>query len=59
MILIFQLPSGQPDEGYAASGAPVHAVSVTYSRVSASQRRTKNSSQRTYSKQDGQDLWKT
>ncbi|KAE9292493.1 hypothetical protein PF008_g25049 [Phytophthora fragariae] len=58
-ILIFQLPSGQPDEGQAASGAPVHAVSVTSSRVSASQRRMKNHSQRTDSKQDGQGLWKT
>ncbi|KAE9286802.1 hypothetical protein PR003_g26222 [Phytophthora rubi] len=58
-ILMFQLPSGQPDEGQAASGAPVHAVSVTSSRVSASQRRMKNHSQRTDSKQDGQGLWKT
>ncbi|KAE9332026.1 hypothetical protein PF008_g15145 [Phytophthora fragariae] len=55
-ILIFQLPSGQPDEGQAASGAPAHAVSVTSSRVSASHRRMKNSSQRTDSKQDMSDL---
>ncbi|GMF34778.1 unnamed protein product [Phytophthora fragariaefolia] len=54
-ILIFQLPSGQPDEGRAASGAPAHAVSVTSSRASTSQRRMKNS-QRTDSKQDVSDL---
>ncbi|KAG6614096.1 Necrosis inducing protein NPP1 type [Phytophthora cinnamomi] len=54
-ILIFQLPSGQPDVGLAASGVPAHALSVASSRISTSQRRMK-SSQRTDSKQDMSDL---
>ncbi|KAL4123603.1 hypothetical protein PRIC2_009454 [Phytophthora ramorum] len=57
-ILIFQLPSGQADMGYASSSLPAHAASVSSSRnsrVSSSQRRMK-ASQRTDSRQDMSDL---
>jgi Kef-type K+ transport system membrane component KefB len=60
-ILIFQLPSGQPDMGQASSGLPAHGVSVSSSRASRASRASasqhhKKVSQRSDSKQDMSDL---